>query len=96
MISPEAYLCTTYESDREYVDGEILQRNWGEVDHSALQALLGSWFVNQRKQLGIHVLTEIRTQVASTRFRIPDIAVTLDKPSGRILKTPPFLCIEIL
>jgi Uma2 family endonuclease len=96
MISLQAYLSTTYKADREYVDGQILERNWGETDHAALQALLASWFFTQRKQLGMHVLTEIRTQVAATRFRIPDIAVTLDKPSARILKTPPFLCVEIL
>ena len=35
-------------------------------------------------------------QVAQTRFRIPDITVTTRKAKGRILREPPFLCIEIL
>ena len=39
---------------------------------------------------------ECRVQVAPTRYRIPDIAVTKQRPRGRILREPPFLCIEIL
>jgi Uma2 family endonuclease len=34
--------------------------------------------------------------VSASRYRIPDIAVTLKKPIGRILTEPPFLCIEIV
>ena len=96
LVPLEEYLSTTYEADCEYVDGEILERNMGEIDHAALQTVLVFWLFTQRKQFGIHIFTEIRTQVGGTRFRIPDIAVTLEKGKGRILKTPPFLCIEIL
>jgi len=57
---------------------------------------LVAWLLNRRKQLGIHVFPETRTQVAPRRYRVPDIAVTTVRPSGRILRQPPFLCIEIL
>ena len=96
MVSTEKYLSTSYEADREYIDGEVIERNWGESDHGGLQISIGAWLFARRKALGIHVFTEMRTQVAPTRFRVPDIAVTTQKVKGRILREPPFLCIEVL
>jgi Uma2 family endonuclease len=96
LVSEQEYLATIYDPDCEYVDGEILERNMGEVDHGGLQLAIGSWLYSRRKRLGIHVFTETRTQVAVRRYRVPDIAVTLDRPKGRILREPPFLCIEIV
>jgi Uma2 family endonuclease len=96
LVPLEEYLTTVYEPDCEYVDGEILERSMGEVDHGGLQGILVAWFYNHRKKLGLHVFPETRTQVAARRYRVPDIAVTLTKPIGSILRDPPFLCIEIL
>jgi Uma2 family endonuclease len=96
LVSEQEYLSTIYEPDCEYVDGEILERNMGEVDHGGLQLAIGAWMYSRRKRLGIHVFTETRTQVAARRYRVPDIAVTIDKPKERILREPPFLCIEIV
>ncbi|MEI9815031.1 MAG: Uma2 family endonuclease [Acidobacteriota bacterium] len=45
---------------------------------------------------GIEVFTEIRIRVSASRFRIPDICVTLGDPGEEILTRPPLLCIEIL
>ena len=39
---------------------------------------------------------EQRIQVSKTRFRIPDVCVTLGVPTEQILTKPPFICIEIL
>jgi Uma2 family endonuclease len=96
LISVEEYLSTSYDPDCDYVDGEVIERNMGESDHGNLQTSIGAWLWTRRKTLGIHVFTETRTQVAPTRFRIPDIAVTTHKAKGRILREPPFLCIEVL
>jgi len=96
FVPLEEYLSTVYEPDCDYVDGELLERNVGETDHGGLQGILVAWLFSRRKQLGIHIFPETRTQVASRRYRIPDIAVTINRPSGRILREPPFLCIEIL
>jgi len=96
LVPLEEYLATVYEPDCEYIDGEVLERNMGESDHSGLQGLLVGWLISRRKQLGIHVFPEMRTQVAPKRFRVPDIAVTTTPVAGRILREPPFLCIEIL
>jgi Uma2 family endonuclease len=96
LVSVEQYLASVYEPDCEYVDGEIIERNMGELEHGGLQGLIVHWLLSRRKQLGIHVFPETRTQVLPTRYRVPDIAVTTKRPSGRILREPPLLCIEIL
>ena len=97
LISVEEYLRTSYRPDCDYVDGEVLERNVGETDHSWLQTMLSAYLVNRRSQWGITVLVEQRVQVKATRFRIPDICVTLGpKPAEQILTKPPFICIEIL
>ncbi len=36
------YLKTTYRPDRDYIDGEVRERNLGERPHSLLQLLIGS------------------------------------------------------
>ena len=96
LVSLEEYLATVYEPDCEYIDGEIEKRNVGETDHGGLQGLLVTWLMNARKRLGIHVFPETRNQVGPNRYRVPDISVTTSKGKGRILREPPFLCIEIL
>ena len=37
LIPIEEYLRTTYHPDRDYVDGEIQERNLGEREHARLQ-----------------------------------------------------------
>jgi Uma2 family endonuclease len=91
------YLATLYRPDCEYLDGELLERNVGEWDHSRLQMLLSGYLLNREKQLGIVVVPEQRVQVKATRFRIPDILVLIGAPpAGPIVTKPPFLCVEIL
>ncbi|MGA2716196.1 MAG: Uma2 family endonuclease [Bryobacteraceae bacterium] len=96
MISLDEYLSTVYEPDCEYVDGDLVDRNAGELDHSGLLGIIAALLYNQRAQHGIHVFPVLRVQVAATRYRIPDITVTTQKARGKILREPPFLCIEIL
>jgi Uma2 family endonuclease len=96
QVSVEEYLSTVYEPDCEYVEGELIERNVGESDHSALQGILIGMLLGQRRAAGVHIFPELRVQVAARRFRVPDITVTTRKINGRILREPPFLCIEIL
>ena len=49
------YLATSYRPDCEYLDGELLERNAGEWDHSRLQMLLSRYICNREKQWGILV-----------------------------------------
>ncbi|HZL57097.1 MAG TPA: Uma2 family endonuclease, partial [Bryobacteraceae bacterium] len=88
---------TTYRPDRDYVDGEVLERNLGEYDHSRPQMRLIMFFGAREKEWHIRVVPEQRVQVSPSRFRIPDICVVLaESPVEAIFRQPPFLCIEIL
>jgi Uma2 family endonuclease len=96
LIPVEVYLTSVYRPDCDYVDGEVLERNFGDRDHSYIQAALGSYFFSRRKALNIEVFTEQRVQVRLNRFRIPDVCVVLGGTKEKIFTAPPFLCIEIL
>ncbi len=91
------YLDSVYHPDCEYIDGELRERNVGEVEHSRQQMLISRYLSNREEQWGIVVLPEQRVQVKATRYRVPDITVVLGAlPATPILQEPPFLCIEIL
>lgn len=96
LISVEEYLRTSFEDgDREYVDGRIVERNVGEVDHSDVQTAIAHYLRAYYKQLWVGV--EVRVQVKAARFRIPDVTVMLGpKPKQRIILTPPLLVVEVL
>jgi hypothetical protein len=42
MVSVEEYLPTVYETECEYADGELVERNMGESDHSGIQMALAA------------------------------------------------------
>ena len=97
LVSVEEYLNTSYSPDCDYVDGEVLERAFGEREHSELQAELVIYLGTLRKKYGFHIFPEQRVQVRPTRFRIPDICIVVGpRPSTPIFLEPPFLCIEIL
>lgn len=96
-ISVEEYLRTTYDPDCDYVDGEVIERNLGERDHSDLQSELVVYFRNRRREWKTHAYVEQRIQVSKTRFRVPDVCICVgEKPKDQIFRTPPYICIEIL
>ena len=97
LVSMEEYLATSYRPDRDYVDGELQERNLGEWPHSRTQGRLLAFLFQRESQWGIRVVPEQRVQVSATRFRIPDIcAVLASDPIQPIVKQAPFLCVEIL
>ena len=97
LVAVSEYLATSYRPDRDFVDGEIQERNLGEWLHSRAQGRLCAFLFQREEQWGIRVVTEQRVQVSPTRFRIPDICATLaSDPIQPILTQAPFLCIEIL
>ena len=97
QIALSDYLRTSYRPDREYVDGELQERNVGKTEHARVQALLAIWFGAHEEGWHIVVTTEQRVKVAADRVRIPD--VTLVRPgalSEDVLSAPPLCVIEIL
>jgi Uma2 family endonuclease len=97
LVSVEEYLHTSYRPDCDYVDGEVLERNVGEHDHSDLQSELVYYFRARRKQWKLHAVVEQRVQVKPTRFRIPDVCIVKGPgPHPAIFRQAPFICIEVL
>jgi Uma2 family endonuclease len=97
LVPVEEYLRASYHPDCDYVDGEVLERNTGERDHSRIQRELIFFFRSRQQEWNAFVFPEQRVQVSPSRFRVPDICVYLGgEPQEQIFATPPFICIEIL
>jgi len=95
-LSIVEYLETNYRPDREYVDGELRERNVGKWEHARVQWLLAGWFLNHESLWNVTGSTEQRVQVSNSRVRIPDLVVLRPGPQPDILVDPPLLVIEIL
>jgi Uma2 family endonuclease len=97
LVSLEEYLHTTYRPDRDYLEGELQERNMGEQPHATVQGYLVRVFGNQGKEWSIRVLPEQRVQVRTDRYRIPDVVVLRrSDPRDAIVSFPPLICIEVL
>ncbi len=97
LISVSEYLNTNYRPDRDYINGELRERNMGEQPHAHLQAIVAGIFRENRKQWNVRALTEQRVQTSATQYRIADVCILRSSdPFDRIVRVPPLLCIEIL
>lgn len=77
LVSIADYLATSYRPDRDYVDGELQERNVGEWPHSRAQGRLYAFLFQRESHWGIQAIPEQRIQVSPTRFRVSDICVIL-------------------
>jgi len=97
LVSVQEYLATSYRPDRDFVDGELQERNLGELEHSRLQSAILVWFWTHKEEWNILPLVEQRVQVARTRFRIPDVTVLRPNQAREpIITVPPLILIEVL
>ena len=97
VVAVEEYLSTSYDPDREYIDGVVVERNLGERDHSRPQTLICVYLSTHEKDWGVVTLTEQRVQISASRFRIPDVCLLwATDPDEPIVRTAPIVCIEIL
>jgi Uma2 family endonuclease len=97
LVSVQEYLATSYRPDRDFVDGELQERNLGEFEHSFLQSAILAWFWTRQKEWNVLPLVEQRVQVAPTRFRVPDVTVLrADQAREPIVTSPPLILIEVL
>ena len=97
-ISIEEYLRTSFDNpDREYVDGEIVERPLPNRRHSRIQWRL-VWLIEnlaQTRPFFGHI--DIRSRVSPKRVRIPDLSIYAgEEPAEDVPTTPAFIAIEIL
>ncbi len=95
-ISIEEYLRTSYRPDREYIDGELRERNVGKWAHSRVQAWLAAWFLNHEQKWRILTATEWRTRVSLAHVRLPDVVLVSPGRQTPVLEKAPVLVVEIL
>ena len=97
-ISVDEYLHTAFpDLDKEYQDGEIVERGLPDNLHSTTQFLLLAFFAALRKTIPLHPRPELRLRVKERLYRIPDVSVFHpDAPTEAVPSTPPFIAIEIL
>jgi Uma2 family endonuclease len=97
FVTVEEYLRSSFEPDAEYIDGHIEERPAGEYDHSAWQEAISAWFRQQAQAGQIRVRPELRIQVASDCFLVPDVTLLdRNRPIEQIVTHPPVAVFEIL
>lgn len=96
LVSLDTYLETAYRPDCDYIDGEVLERNGGEIPHGWLQRFFIKAFLVREREWNLVAIPEVRVQVAPSQFRVPDVTVLRPEQTGTlIVEAPPALCIEI-
>ena len=88
------YLKTSYDPDVEFVDGVLLERNLGDWLHALIQSNV--LFALRNKYPQLKVVAALRSRVAGTRYRLPDVCALLSAPKTRYLLDPAFLVVEVL
>jgi len=96
QISIIEYLNTDYDPDLEYVDGQLVERNVGKWEHARIQILLGAWFFQHEDEWKIQTATDVRTRVAWTRVRLPDVLLVGLTAQPAVIEEAPVLAVEIL
>ncbi len=98
IIPVEEYLATSYpDGDREYLDGQVVERNVGVHLHARLQLAIGAYLMSHYSRYWAGV--EGRVRISAERFRIPDVCVIAGPWPGSErgpLAEAPFLAVEIL
>ena len=98
-VSVEEYLHTSFpDLDREYRDGEIVERNLPDYLHSRAQALLVAFFEALRKRVvPVYACSELRVKLREGLFLIPDVCVFWpEAPLHAVPDRPPLIAAEIL
>jgi Uma2 family endonuclease len=97
MVPLEVYLATGYRPDRDWIDGQVRERNGGEGQHSLVQKFLINYLSAREQEWGITVYPGQRVQTSAKNYRVPDVCVTRDDVAfEKIIQTPPVLCVEVM
>jgi Uma2 family endonuclease len=97
LVPLSEYLRTSYRPDRDWIDGELRERNMGEGPHAVIQGFFIGLLRDRRIEWEIRVHPEQRVQTSDSHYRIPDICVMRSSdPFEAIIRVAPLLCIEVL
>ncbi len=94
QISVEEYLRTNYRPDREFLDGEVVERSMPNSLHAPVPIKLGHFFYSLNRDL--YAATELRMQVEPGRYRVADFALYSDTPTEKCPSAPGLVIAEVL
>ncbi len=96
-ITIDKYLKTSHSPDCDYVDGELQERNLGELDHGEVQGALVEWFRKHGREWNLRTIPELRIRVSPTRVRVADVCLLArSEPTEQVPTRPPLAIIEVL
>ncbi len=90
----EDYLAASFEHDREYVHGEVVERGVPTFSHERIQGQLFAAFKRYERKANLFCAPEVRLRLANDLIRIPDVSVFIGRPAA-VPETPPLVTIEI-
>lgn len=95
-LSEEQYLRTSFpDLDKEYRDGEFVERTLPNSRHGKTQGRLFKLFDVHQEANPVFACVETRMKIRPGLYRIPDVAVFLAEPE-LVPETPPLVAIEVL
>jgi len=96
-ISIEQYLHTTFpDVDREYRDGEIVERRLPDYLHGRVQGAILAFFWALRSELALFPCVETRIRLRSNLILIPDVAVFYRNEPSRVPDAPPLVVADVV
>jgi Uma2 family endonuclease len=96
-ISLERYLHTIFpDVDREYRDGEVVERSLPDYLHGRVQGAIFAFFWALRSELALFPCVETRMRLRSNLVLIPDVAVFYPNEPSRVPDAPPLVVVEVL
>ena len=96
-ISLESYLQTSFpDLDREFRDGELVERGEPDFLHSRVQGVLFALFWAVRSRFTLFPGVETRMQLRPGLIFIPDVSVFYPTKPELFPHTPPLVAVEVL
>src|SRR5258708_32029848 len=97
-LTVEEYLHTSFpDLDKEYRDGELVERTLPTYPHSKTQLVLGAYFIVLGRTQPVFPASELRLKVREGLYRIPGVSVFYPtEPADPVPDKPPPIVIEIL
>ncbi len=96
-ISVEEYLHTSFpDLDKEYRDGELVERSLPTYSHGKIQGLLFALFLAAQGKVRVFPCVETRMKIRTGLYLIPDVAVFYPDEPEQVPENPPLIAIEVL
>ena len=96
-LTAEEYLRSSFPGvDKEFRDGELIDRSIPDTLHGRVQLLLGAFFLALSKTIPLWPRSEARLKLRDGVYLVPDIAVFHPSAPPKVPDYPPLIAIEIL